>query len=360
MARKKQILALVLAASQLSAWRLASLASRSGIGASCRLAQPVMAGGGFGASRSTPSLSADAARALDDAGGDLDAAQALHYQRALEALASSDPALHARLAESGSPPTDLSPAERSKLVELTWDTIAAFLPTGRAPPAGGAMGAGGAKGRKGRSARGGGAKGGGGKVSVSERRMRRVAAAAAARAGAAVLDVGCGDGSLLPMLRAAGADERAYAGIDLSGGMVAAAAAAHPRATFEHAGLFESRAIESAPAKFDAAVFCGSLQFFSEPSAPLARAVEALSPGGRLVLAHVNGGAFVRDERASNPATVLAHMPTAAELADLAADLRLEIVAPEELAPGGGGADAGVDAALDAFYLAVLRRPPDG
>ena len=97
MARKKQILALVLAASQLSAWRLASLASRSGIGAPCRLAQPVMAGGGFGASRSTPSLSADAARALDDAGGDLDAAQALHYQRALEALANSDPALHARL-----------------------------------------------------------------------------------------------------------------------------------------------------------------------------------------------------------------------------------------------------------------------
>lgn len=54
-------------------------------------------------------------------------------------------------------------------------------------------------------------------------------------AGPAVLDVGCGDGALLPHLLRAGADAGRYLGIDLSARMVAAAAAAHPAATFRRA-----------------------------------------------------------------------------------------------------------------------------
>ena len=70
--------------------------------------------------------------------------------------------------------------------------------------------------------------------------------------------MGCGDGSTLPFLRGAGADDARYCGLDLSGRMIAAARAAHPAATFEQAGFFGA-ALAAPPRRYDCVLFNGSL-----------------------------------------------------------------------------------------------------
>ena len=67
-----------------------------------------------------------------------------------------------------------------------------------------------------------------------------------------------------------------------------------------------------------------------------------------------NGGAFVRDEAAGNPATVLSTMPSLDELAAIAPP-GLEVRGPTALgAARGAASDA---AALEQFYVAALVRP---
>lgn len=64
----------------------------------------------------------------------------------------------------------------------------------------------------------------------------------------------------------------------------------------------------------------------------------------RVVLSHVHGAAFVREEAKGNPGTVLSHMPCLADLAEIANELGLELVD-----------DGGTDAVLERFYLVALQ-----
>ena len=285
------------------------------------------------------SLDAHAARLLAKANGDVDQAQNAHFEAGLRALQENEPALFAQVVElQRTTPADIDSegAAHAKLVELVWDSVAAYIPLGDAPAAAAA-----------------------GPVGAKLRLVARACAAGAGGGGgdgatAAVLDVGCGDGSLVPYLLDAEADAARYLGIDVAGGMVAAARAAHPSAAFSRLGLFDGDAPPAPPpgdaaaAGFDAVVFNGSFQFFADARAALLRARAALrpGPGARIVLAHANGAAFVRTEVATSPALAISPMPAVAWLEDEAPALGMRVLGPAAL----GSAES-----LDDFYLAALE-----
>jgi SAM-dependent methyltransferase len=100
------------------------------------------------------------------------------------------------------------------------------------------------------------------------------------RSGARVLDVGCGSGELLGMLRDAGA---AVAGIDPAPGMIELA-----RARAEAADI-RVGVVESLPwpdASFDAVTAINALQFADDPDAALAEIARVTVPGGVIAVAN--------------------------------------------------------------------------
>ena len=236
-----------------------------------------------------------AAKLLEEHRGDIDAAQAERFDAYMEKLRRNDPELFADVARARRCDPDGPARGREKLLAMTWDVVADYLPTET--------------------------------VDASlDARLSRVAAFARGRC----LDVGCGDGSIVPHLR-----ERTYRGVDLSGRMVDLARKHHPDAQFAKAGFFEFLARESTA--WDTILFVAALQFFPDVGAVLS-AASHLAPGGRVVIAHARGAAFVREERHGNPAVVEA-LPAVEDL----------------LATGEFGlAHAGGD--LDDFYLVVLER----
>ena len=173
---------------------------------------------------------------------------------------------------------------------MTWDTVADYLPVETADAA-------------------------------LDARLARVAAFARGRC----LDVGCGDGAMVPHLKA----RAAYCGVDLSARMVSLARRRHPDARFERAGFFEFVA-GGEEAAWDTILFVAALQFFPDVDAVLAACAARLAPGGRVVVAHVRGAAFVRQERRGNPAVVEA-LPAVEDL--LAAGGFGLVHAEEDLGP---------------------------
>lgn len=156
-------------------------------------------------------------------------------------------------------------AAHAKLVELFWDAVAAYIPARQR-----------SVGESGMSAK--------------ARRQIDAIAGCAASAGPAVLDVGCGDGALLPHLLRAGADAGRYLGIDLSARMVAAAAAAHPAATFRRADFLEL----DPSGEYDCCLLNGASQFFADQSCLVGAAAAAVRSGGRVVIAHAQGAGMWR------------------------------------------------------------------
>lgn len=243
-------------------------------------------------------LSGSSKRLLREHEGDIDSASAARYEEYMATLADTDGALFEEVvaARRGAATTRRG---RDALTAITWDTVADFVLAG-----------------------------GGGDAGLDA----RLEAIAAACGRESVLDVGCGDGSLVPFLGRAGSDLEKYAGLDLSGSMIKAARKRHPKRAFSRASFLDYEA----PSPFSSVVFSGSLQFFPEPKAALDAASALLGEGGEIVVAHVRGAAFVREERAGNPALVV--------------DL------PEKGAYGAWGYDvASFREPDDAFYLAVLR-----
>jgi SAM-dependent methyltransferase len=281
--------------------------------------------------RKISTLESNAEKILREANGVIEIAQARFFQSQIESLRTSDPEMYTKIEHHN----ELMKQGRieyighQKLVEMTWDTMAAYLPV-----LGQNM-----------------------EVSTSskvEKKMKLIAKAACTRKASEtrILDVGCGDGAIFPFLIKAGASKAGYLGLDISSKMVEAARSAHPDGRFEHGGFLDSLLTSSsAPPGYDTVLFNGALQFFSDTPAALRRATGCLRPGGRILLAHANGAGFVAAERRGSPATVVADMPTLPELEGLARDLGATVVPPDQL----GWKDP---AGLDAFYLAGLDLGP--
>jgi len=267
-------------------------------------------------------LRKEAAKCLKEAKGSLEVAQGLYFQSKLRSLKETNPDLWMTLEAQMTALSNKDESARlahEKLVEYTWDTIAAYLPL--TSPSNYAVDS-----------------------AVSSKLELIAQAASSFKPNASVMDVGCGNGAIVPYLKRAGADLKSYLGMDLSSEMIDAARVAHPGSNFERNNF-----LTCAPGKsFDTILFNGVVQFFPSIPDALRRAALFLKPGGRIVIAHVNGAKFVRGEKRGNPVTVLTDMPEVAYIKTLGDELGADFIALDEI--------TSVKYSLeDEMYLCVLQ-----
>jgi SAM-dependent methyltransferase len=230
--------------------------------------------------------------------------------------------------------------------------------------------------------------------------------------GWSILDVGCGDGAILPYLdRLCRRDPRSrrpspcyeYLGIDVSPEMIALGRRRRPGADLavgcfpdDVPGLLSARAAaaeeeeerrspdsmasdgDDGGGRFDCVLFNGSLQFFGDVERALSEARRLLRPrpGSRIVVAHALGSKFVDQERRASPGVALSRLPDApTELRRIARGLGMRLALKRELvegrlearSEGPGGASGTSSSAFGAdlvlqesdesdsnFYLAAL------
>mmetsp|Transcript_12538 Transcript_12538/g.27679 ORF Transcript_12538/g.27679 Transcript_12538/m.27679 type:complete len:421 (-) Transcript_12538:280-1542(-) len=346
--------------------------------------------GGFSSkppSSDVPPLPEDAKIFLRQHGGDMNAAQASYYRKRLRE--EEERLLHG---PSSSEKDEFDPVQRAaamkeqklKLHEAkviaSWDAIAAFLPVDYASRKIGE------KKKKpdqrdvpGRFV-----------DSVVRRRLKMIARACfpsdTDTSAVRFLDIGCGDGAAVPFLddrfialtaanndhgdsavvtkggqkkkkiykkKASSADSSYYEGIDVSPTMVEMATYSHSTHLFRVANFMTDESL--CHRQYNAILFNGSLQFFLDTAATLKYASSLLAPGGSIVLSHVQGGRFVRDEVKRNPmAGACAVMPTEDELRIYADEMGFSVVGKEEIM-GPDPVDVD-DVDLEDFYLIVLRK----
>lgn len=138
-------------------------------------------------------------------------------------------------------------------------------------------------------------------------RTRRIVEDAALAAGSVVLDVGTGVGVLLPYLLET--RPARLVACDLSAAMIAAA-----RQRFgEHVQFVQSDVVDLplTQGPFDA-VFCNAcFANFFDPILALQAIRERLRPGGRVIVSHPMGRAFVEQLRRESPDLELGALPDA-------------------------------------------------
>lgn len=219
----------------------------------------------------------------------------------------------------------------SFLLQATWDTVALFLPYDYARNKG--------------------------KVEPHvARRIGHIAAASrpTTEEGGpiAVLDVGCGDGAIIDYLNDSG--ECSYQGIDVSSEMIELGRKRHPKQDFIVGSFPEDVSDDE---KFDTIIFNGSLQFFKDTRQALIDASEKLKPvpGSRIVMSHVNGAKFVREECQTSMGVAVRKMPNKVSLEDYAYNLNMKVVYKTELL-ASSEYDEDLDGDDDKFYLVALER----
>lgn len=65
-------------------------------------------------------------------------------------------------------------------------------------------------------------------------------------------------------------------------------------------------------------LFSGSIQFFRDKGRAIGEAATVLKPRGRIVIAHVNGAKFVRQECKKNPSVAARYMPNTLNIETMA------------------------------------------
>lgn len=104
---------------------------------------------------------------------------------------------------------------------------------------------------------------------------------------ARILDVGCGDGFHLRLLRDFGAAGWSLEGVDASERAVAAARAAGLRV---HLGTIQD--VMLSPASYDLALLIATIEHVDDPAEVLAAVRDVLRPGGRVVVVTDNAGSL--------------------------------------------------------------------
>lgn len=161
------------------------------------------------------------------------------------------------------------------------------------------------------------------------------------------LDVGCGFGTLVPILAANGRiDHSQIYGVDISSEMVRNGQEMYPQCSFEAVDFlaFEGPRDRS----FDSIIFCSALHDLPDAVKSLEKAVSLLAPGGVIVIVHAQGATHVNKQVQANPVLVRRALPTSDELTELATELGVSLVSEP--------AKAGTPRDVEEGYLAVLRK----
>lgn len=289
-------------------------------------------GKGFSNGSKISNLSEVAKKYLKESQGMMDIAQQRHFQDNVLSLKQSNPDLFSKLqnfSPSIASQVNMQPVHE-KLVEITWDVMAEYLPELYKKTAS--------------------------KSSTEiSKKLSIIAKETYFKTNCRVLDVGCGDGVMVSHLQKKGLASNNYIGIDLSEKMISFAKAAHPKFMFERISFLQyvSQA-ESFGMLYDSILFNGVLQFMPDIQDALYQATTLLSPGGRIVVSHVNGAEFVRDEQRGNRAVVLSVMPNTTELQLISQRLGASCTTIEGFQ--GRDASGGHINNMEKFYLAVLSN----
>jgi SAM-dependent methyltransferase len=169
-------------------------------------------------------------------------------------------------------------------------------------------------------------------------RLRQIVAAAELRPGETVLDVGTGAGVLLPLIQSYG-PSRVLA-CDLAELMLDRARRNHPRV------LFFQCDVVRAPFKagcLDAVFMNAMFGNLADKTAVCSHAAGALKPGGRLIVSHPEGTAFVDRLRAAGD-LFIERFPTREEFRELLAPVGLDLILYRD---------------EPKLFVMVARKPPD-
>lgn len=118
--------------------------------------------------------------------------------------------------------------------------------------------------------------------------------------GGVALDLACGTGRALPMLRAAVGPTGTVVGADLTAEMLAEAAR-HGRASLAALVLADAMRLPLATASVDAVLGSGLLPHLPDPVAGLTELARVCRPGARLALFHPLGRAALARRRGHEP-----------------------------------------------------------
>jgi len=333
-------------------------------------------GGGSGTSntKSSPSsaipkLSLEAKELLKQFNGDLNQAQSAFFKKRLEEeesiqLQSSSSTATVTETDDWDPvySNKNTPEQKRALhnakVTAAWDSIALFLPIDYATQA--------VNNNQKNQKKG--AVGGRFLDNVVRRRLGMIAQACIPSSSTMtenlsnfrILDVGCGDGAIVPFLddqylaiakevskkqkkkepKVSGeetgnqkkkkkvytkvhVDPTYYHGIDLSPVMIDMAKQTYSTHCFQVKDFQSVAAGDDEVSHYNTILFNGSIQFFPDLLETLNHAAALISTGGRIVLSHVQGGSFVKDEVRKNPmAGACTFMPQEDELEDVASKRR--------------------------------------
>eukprot|EP00960_Hanusia_phi_P031776 749481-Hanusia_phi.AAC.10 len=266
-----------------------------------------------------------AQRLLYESSGNVAQAQSKFFNQKIVEMRSCEPELYSEMQTIASNPSmenagsEASARLRQHLVEITWDTVAAFLPEQGTVPI----------------------------DSLLQKKMIAIARACIHKPGCTLLDVGCGAGSILKFLELCEHKAGDYHGIDVSGNMIQRAQAQHPDALFEKTNFLDLP-VDAGCKMYDTILFNGSIQFFVNQEEIIKRAKSLLNPAGRIVITHANGEEFVRQEKAGNRFIVPSLLPSCSYLEEVASRCDLDVIEKE-----------GLDPSLDdssSFYLQILAQ----
>ena len=252
------------------------------------------------------------------------------FRTKVEALKETEPLVYASLVEQRKQQEDVMDYH-SRLVEITWDVVGSFITSDALFIDG--------------------------ELAMKCNQIAEACVSLGCKENFSILDVGCGDGVIRSYLRGK-VDEIQYVGIDLSSKMIEKAKfrlqyekskmkQVHGRKlkdpTFVQ-GNFLTNYRCKPPSRYNCVLFNGVLQFFSNKQwiQVLEQTRSLIAVGSRVVISHVQGGDFVKIEKAGNGATCLSIMPTIDELNKICDDLkcfRLLSHSPN----------------LDEFYLVILE-----
>ena len=152
-------------------------------------------------------------------------------------------------------------------------------------------------------------------------RLREIVAAAELHPGAVVLDVGTGAGVLIPLIQSY--EPSAVLACDVAEKMLQRVQDKYPQVRIYHSDIVS---LALASTSVDAIFINGMYGNIADKPAACGNAARMLRPGGRLVVSHPEGRAFVDHLRATS-GLFIDSLPTQEEFKALLEPLNLEMIA---------------------------------